>query len=76
MCEHGVDAVCFCAPYEVSDIEDVRDVFNTNKVDTDELDELTIQGYHRRMEYVRCECGAEFNGRSAHKDFEEHLDES
>lgn len=41
----------------------------------DELTEERSQGFHRRVEWVRCSCGEQFDGRRAMREAEEHVDE-
>lgn len=73
MTEHGLNSVCIGVPFVITDIDSVDEA---HTLDIENYKEATQQGCFRRHEYVTCECGEEFTGRSCFKEYKAHLVES
>lgn len=70
MAEHGVDYMYILAPHTVSDVDDPKEAYHKDDIG----DENRQQGFHRLINYIRCECGEEFTGnRVSEDDYREHL---
>lgn len=66
--KHELSEACIMTPH-------VIDPSSTDWVNDELPDETRRQGFHRRVEWVRCSCGEQFDGRRAMQEAEEHVEE-